>query len=150
MTESAHVSHLFIDHERLPAHESNEYIKLHVLGDLCRYCGAVPSSLNGITLAALLPKVEDWLRVIVQDAAPLGDVTDASHELDRLSQSDVPSSEQSPVASAVDELCFGQGLAIPFRTWKREVIVQAFSTFERNSDFTLTRLFNNSIVFVGE
>ena len=115
ITEAVERSHLFIDHERLHAHESDKDIELHVLGNLGRYCVAVPGSFDGITFAALFPKVEDWLRVIVQDAAPLCDVTDASHELDRLPQGDVPSSEQSPIASAVDELCFGQGLPSVYR-----------------------------------
>ena len=122
ITESVERSHLFIDQERLPAHERDKDIELHVLGNLGRYCGAVPSSFDGITFAALFPKVEDWLRVIVQDAAPLCDVTDASHELDRFPQCDISSPEQSPVASAVDELCFGQGLPVPFRTCKRNLL----------------------------
>ena len=127
--EAVEKSYLFIDHERLPAHESDKDIELHVLGNLGRYCGAVPSSFDGITLAALLPKVEDWLCVIVQDLAPLCDVTYASHELDWLPKSYVPSSEQSPVASAVDELCFGQGLAIPFRTWRKKKNWMSFFNF---------------------
>ena len=120
--EAVEKSYLFIDHERLPAHESDKDIELHVLGNLGRYCGAVPSSFDGITFAALFPEVEDWLGVVVQDPAPLCDVTDASHELDRLPQCDVTSPEQSPVASAVDELCIGQGLPIPFRTLERNLL----------------------------
>ena len=115
ITEAVERSHLFIDHERLPAHEGNKDIKFHVFGNLSRYGGAVPSSFNRIAFAALFPEVEDWLGVIIQDPAPLCDVTDASHELDRLPQGDVPSSEQSPIASAVDELCFGQGLPSVYR-----------------------------------
>ena len=65
ITEARDRSHLFIDHERLPAHESNEDIELHVLGYLGRYCGAVPGPFDGIALAARLPVVEDGLGVIL-------------------------------------------------------------------------------------